>query len=71
MYYDTYSQYIYNYLKDSIYPLLQTINNTLSSISSSLSSVIDYLKDNSTILLFIFFTILLFAFVRKRWFIND
>ena len=71
MYYDTYSEYIYNYLKSTITPLLQSLNTTLSNIYKSFDKLFDYIQDNTTILLFILFTILTFSFIRKRWFIND
>lgn len=71
MYYDKYSEYIYNYLQSTITPLLQSINSTLTNIYNSFDNLFDYIKDNTTILLFILFTILTFSFIRKRWFIND
>lgn len=71
MYYDKYSEYIYNYLQSTITPLLQSINSTLTNIYNSFVKLFDYIQDNTTILLFILFTILTFAFIRKRWFIND
>ena len=71
MYYDKYSEYIYNYLQSTITPLLQSINSTLSNIYNSFDNLFDYIQDNTTILLFILFTILTFSFIRKRWFIND
>lgn len=71
MYYDKYSEYIYNYLQSTITPLLQSINTTLTNIYNSFDKLIDYIQDNTTILLFILFTTLTFAFIRKRWFIND
>ena len=71
MYYDKYSEYIYNYLQSTITPLLQSINTTLTNIYNSFDKLFDYIQDNTTILLFILFTFLTFAFIRKRWFIND
>ena len=71
MYYDKYSEYIYNYLQSTIAPLLQSINATLTNIFNSFDNLFDYIQDNTTILLFILFTILTFSFIRKRWFIND
>ena len=71
MYYDKYSEYIYNYLQSTITPLLQSINSTLTNIYNSFDKLFDYVQDNTTILLFILFTILTFSFIRKRWFIND
>ena len=71
MYYDKYSEYIYNYLQSTITPLLQSINSTLTNIYNSFVNLFDYIQDNTTILLFILFTILTFSFIRKRWFIND
>ena len=71
MYYDKYSEYIYNYLQSTITPLLQSINSTLTNIYNSFDILFDYIVDNTTILLFILFTILTFSFIRKRWFIND
>ena len=71
MYYDKYSEYIYNYLQSTITPLLQSITSTLTNIYNSLDNLFDYIKDNTIILLFILFTILTFSFIRKRWFIND
>ena len=71
MYYDKYSEYIYNYLQSTITPLLQSINSTLSNIYNSFDNLFDYIQDNTIILLFILFTILTFSFIRKRWFIND
>lgn len=71
MYYDQYSEYIYNYLKSTITPLLQSINSTLTNIYNSFDKLFDYVQDNTTILLFILLTFLTFAFIRKRWFIND
>ena len=71
MYYDKYSEYIYNYLQSTITPLLQSINSTLTNIYNSFDNLFDYIQDNTTILLFILFTILTFSFIRKRWFIND
>ena len=71
MYYDKYSEYIYNYLQNTITPLLQSINTTLTNIYNSFDKLFDYIQDNTIILLFILFTILTFSFIRKRWFIND
>lgn len=71
MYYDKYSEYIYNYLQSTITPLLQSINTTLTNIYNSFDKLFDYIQDNTIILLFILFTILTFSFIRKRWFIND
>ena len=71
MYYDKYSEYIYNYLQSTITPILQSINSTLTNIYNSFDKLFDYIHDNTTILLFILFTILTFSFIRKRWFIND
>lgn len=71
MYYDKYSEYIYDYLKSTITPLLQSINTTLTNIYNSFDNLFDYIQDNTTILLFILFTFLTFSFIRKRWFIND
>lgn len=71
MYYDKFSEYIYNYLQSTITPLLQSINSTLSNIYNSFDKLFDYIQDNTTILIFILFIILTFSFIRKRWFIND